>query len=76
MFFREQVMRQTLCIDPNEKRAGLTYRELLAQLDALFEFGEEQTRDFFANVFWLTVLDKIRAPEGALSRQWMTPGGW
>lgn len=61
--------------DPTEKRAGWTRDELLEALDGRFQFTDEITRSFAADVLWRCVLPKIQAPEGLIKHRWMVPGG-
>jgi putative isomerase len=57
------------------KRAGITIRELETMLDEVFEFGNNATRNFMINLYWDTVIDKIREPMETFKHHWMVPGG-
>lgn len=61
--------------DPEIKRGGLTLSELKRELDRIIDFDSDETRDFVIKTYWRCVVDKIRQPQGAMQRRWMTPGG-
>ncbi|MFZ2657790.1 MAG: hypothetical protein WAX69_22845 [Victivallales bacterium] len=58
--FRYRKLSLYRSTDPDERRAGLTINELGKTIDEVFEFGEEGTRDFFIQLYWNNVIDKIR----------------
>ena len=75
MFYRHHQISRHISTDPSEQRQGWTRDAVFKALDQRFTFTDEVTRTFTADVLWRTVLPKIQAPAGKITRPWLAPGG-